>query len=906
MQIFVLAISLFYLAFLFWLAFVVEKSARLQNYIKNSGVIYSISLAIYCTAWTFYGSIGKASVNGIDFLPVYIGPTLLMPLWYFVMKKMIRISKMNKISTLADFLSLRYGVSIELGMLITVLCIIGIVPYISLQIKAISDSFEIILSQNNQFSWIKISNLSIIVSFIIGLFIIIFGAKKMESNEYHSGIVASVAFESVLKLVAFLVAGIFIVYFLFDSPAEIYDTISHKSKAMTELFVMSGHNRMTEWFWLSVLSAIAVVLLPRQFQIGVIENQNEAHLKKAIWIFPLYLFLINLFVLPIAFAGNILFDGLPINPDYYILDIPLKFNAKIIGVLVFLGGFSAASAMIIIEVLALSNMLSNNFLIPLLVNFGNKKKDFNEQLASKTLFLKQLSVVLIMVLSLIYYHLLSPFYSLVSIGLISFVFIAQFFPALLGALYWKKATKKAVFSSLIMGFVVWLYTLVLPSIIDNFAFGKKILEFGPYGISWLKPLALFGLTDFNPVIHGFFWSMFFNFCTYIFVSLNTNLSNIEKQQAHIFVDVFKYSDVVDSNVVWRETALISDIQSLLIKFIGEERTQQALLSFSKKYQLDLEKNKISDPRLIPFAERILSAVVGPVSARILVSSVITDKDIFINEVVDILKESREVFVLNKELTKQSTELSKAKEDLEKINNKLIQHDQIKDEFLATVSHELKSPITSIKSFAEILKENEDISKDEIEQFSGIIYKESERITRLINQLLDLERYDSGKQKLVLSVVNIGEFAQDVMQLFNHEGNKNVHGQPVQYKLNVQSGLNEMVFDRDKIYQVCINLLSNATKFTRENGEITLSIYKKDKDIFFEVKDEGNGIDEKYFDLIFEKFFQARNQDLKKPKGSGLGLAICKKIVQLHGGEIYVKASSKEGSTFVFDFPEFIL
>jgi signal transduction histidine kinase len=244
--------------------------------------------------------------------------------------------------------------------------------------------------------------------------------------------------------------------------------------------------------------------------------------------------------------------------------------------------------------------------------------------------------------------------------------------------------------------------------------------------------------------------------------------------------------------------------------------------------------------------------------------------------------------------------------LEKINNKLIQHDQIKDEFLATVSHELKSPITSIKSFAEILKENEDISKDEIEQFSGIIYKESERITRLINQLLDLERYDSGKQKLVLSVVNIGEFAEDVMQLFNHEGNKNIHGQPVQYKLNLQSGLNEMVFDRDKIYQVCINLLSNATKFTRENGEITLSIYKKDKDIFFEVKDEGNGIDEKYFDLIFEKFFQARNQDLKKPKGSGLGLAICKKIVQLHGGEIYVKESSKEGSTFVFDFPEFIL
>lgn len=894
----ILLIAFAYLGLLFWIAFWVENTEKLKNYIKNSSIVYSFSLAIYCTAWTYYGSIGTASNSGLNFLPIYLGPTLIMPLWYFFLRKMIRIVKMNNISTIADFLSLRYGVSSRLGMLITILCIIGIVPYISLQIKAISNSFEIIMFQNQVVNHTVSSNIPVVISFVLGMFILLFGAKKLESNEHHTGIVASIAFESILKLIAFLIAGIFISYFVFDSPQEIYQKSKLVLPDFNKLITIQGKSPFAEWFGLTVLSGIAVTLLPRQFQVSVIENQNESHLKTSIWLFPLYLLLINLFVMPIALGGNILFNGLDINPDYYILDIPLKFNQTFISVIVFIGGFSAASAMIILETIALSNMLSNNFLIPLILQLGKNKKNINDKLAKRTLTLRRISIIIILLSSLFYYKILSPYYSLVSIGLISFVFIAQFFPSVIGALYWKKATKKAVYISLFFGVSIWLYTLVLPSIIDNFTFGREIIEYGFLGCQFLKPTELFYLTDFSPVIHGFFWSMFFNFFSFIIVSLLTKPSNIENQQAYIYVDVFKYSSIEDSSVVWKETALISDISSLLEKFIGKEKTELALNSFSKRYNIILDQNLTSDPKIIPFVERLLSKIVGPVSARIMVESVIKDKEIYINEMLDIIQESKEIISLNRELIKKSTELEKAKFQLEETNNKLIILDQIKDDFLGTVSHELKSPLTSIRSFSEILSQNNDLTEEEVKNFSNIIYKESARITRLINQLLDLEKYDSGTQTLQLSAVNMDEFIEDLENVVKVE----LEEKNIKLIFNLQSNINEILMDKDKIYQVCINLLTNAIKFSKQDGVISLDISLDKSQYLFKVIDNGKGIEKEYQELIFEKFYQARNQTLKKPIGSGLGLAICKKIIELHNGKIYVKSSSPMGTILEFNIP----
>lgn len=897
-----LGIAFGYLGLLFWIAYWVENNSKIKKFVQNSSIVYSLSLAIYCTAWTYYGSIGTATQSGLNFLPIYLGPTLIMPLWYFFLRKMIRVVKMNNISTIADFLSLRYGVSSRLGMVITLLCIVGIVPYISLQIKAISNSFEIIMFQNAIVNSAISANIPVVISIVLGAFILIFGVQKMESNEHHTGIVASIAFESIFKLVAFLIAGIFVSYIVFDSPQEIYEKSKSILPNFNNLVTIQGKSPFAEWFGLTILSAIAVTLLPRQFQVSVIENQNESHLKTSIWLFPLYLLLINLFVMPIALGGNILFNGSTANPDYYILDIPLKFNQTLISVIVFIGGFSAASAMIILETIALSNMLSNNFMIPLILQLGKTKKNINEKLATKTLLLRRISIAIILLASLFYYKILSPYYSLVSIGLISFVFIAQFFPSVIGALYWKKSTKKAVYVSLTLGVCIWLYTLVLPSIIDNFTFGKNIIEFGLFDCQFLKPTELFYLSDFSPVVHGFFWSMFFNVFSFIIISLATIPSNLEKQQAYIYVDVFKYSNVEDSSVVWKETALISDITSLLEKFLGKERSQLALNSFSKRYGIEIDPALPSDPKLIPFVERLLSKIVGPISARIMVESVIKEKEIYINEMLDIIQESKEIITLNRELIKKSNELEKAKSQLENTNNKLIQHDQLKDDFLATVSHELKSPLTSIRSFSEILNQNKDLTEEEIGNFSNIIFKESGRISRLINQLLDLEKYDSGNQSLQLFAVNLSEFIVDLKNVVMTE----LEEKHIELIYNIDPTIHEILMDKDKIYQVCINLVSNAIKFSNSHDTITIAILKDSTNYYFSVKDNGKGIEKEYQELIFEKFYQARNQTLKKPIGSGLGLAICKKIIQLHQGEIYVKSSDAQGSEFEFSIPRFQL
>ena len=894
----VVVVSIGYLLLLFWIAFFVESRKNLLERIKNSSLIYALSLAIYCTAWTFYGSIGAASKSGLNFLAIYLGPTLFMPFWYMIVLKINRIAKANNVTTFADFLSVRYSKSINLGMFITILMIIGIIPYISLQIKAISESFRILMmtSLDTQ-DVVKSFNVPLIVTIIMGIFIIFFATRKMETTEHHTGLVASIAFESVFKLIAFITAGIVITYLLFDGHHDLYQSVVFSAKAK-EFFTFSSSTSMSDWAGMALLSGIAVTLLPRQFQVSVIENTNDSQIRTAVWAFPLYLFLINLFVIPVAIAGTILLSSNSYSPDYYLLQLPLNHGMKYIALLVFLGGFSAAAAMIIIETLALSNMLSNNFIIPLILKLGVHRENISGRIASQTLMLRRFSVITILGFTLIYYNSLSPYYSLVSIGLISFVFIAQFFPSILGALYLKSSHHRAVFVSITVGFVIWLYTLIFPSIIENTVWGQSIIQHGLFGLSIFKPKALFGLEIFSPVMHSFFWSMFFNVFSYVIVTLYYQPTNYEKQQAHIYVDVFKYGSIEETQVVWREIAAISDIRSLLIKFLGEEKTTVALNSFSKRYNINLDSDITTDPKLIPFVERLLSKIVGTVSARILIESVMKDKDIYINEMMDIIQESKEIITLNRELVKKSNELEKAKIEVEKINNQLILHDQTKDEFLATVSHELKSPLTSISSFSEILHDNEDLSSDEVNHFSGIISKESIRLTRLINQLLDLEKYDSGKQFLMASIVNLDEFFEDILNVLKPE----LDEKKIKVDLNIDSSINELIFDKDKMMQVFINLLNNAIKFSPEGSKLYVNAIRRSDHYYFDVKDKGNGIDPLYHQLIFEKFFQAKDQSLKKPKGSGLGLAICRKIVHLHQGRIYVQHSDPNGTIFAIELP----
>lgn len=897
----VVVVSLMYLGILFLVAWKAQQWTGLAGS-RLGAWIYPLSMGVYCTAWTYYGSIGKASVDGVEFLAVYVGPLLMVPLWALVLRKIIRITAVQRITTIADFISSRYGKNISLGSIVTLMCFIGIIPYISLQLKAISESFSIItsdgitaLSSRNVFE-----NTAFYVVMIMAGFTLLFGARRLQTNERHEGMMAAIAFESIVKLVAFVLIGAYITWGVFNGFGDIFGRAMNNIMTR-DLLIMPEKTDYREWFWITLLSAIAFTLLPRQFQVSVVENSSEDQLKPSMWKFPFYLFLINLFVLPVAIGGVLMFGRETVNPDYFILHIPLREGNKLMAMMAFIGGISAATSMIIVETMALSTMFSNNLLMPLIVGNEKLKERFSGVLNKISLWSRRLSILLILLLAYLYYLRLNQYYNLVSIGLISFVSVAQFSPAMLGGIFWKKGTKAGALSGILTGFAVWAYTLVLPSVIGSGDAVNSFIHEGPFGISVLRPGALFGLEDFGPISHAMFWSMFFNIVVYIVVSLNTTQNAMEQNQAEIFVDIFKYSAVYESSVVLKGKASLTDIDRLLTQFFGSDRSRQVIRLFARKHNIDVsEPGQVADQRIIAYAERLLSGVIGSASARIMIASIVDEDDIRFDEVVNILKESRQIISNNRELTRKSAELRAAMDELAMVNARLEENDRLKDDFLSTVTHELRTPITSIRAFSEILFDNPDFDSPDRQHYLGIIVKETERISRLISQVLDLERYESGRQKLTLSRVNVEELLNDAVESLAQL----IREKDVVTRISVQSGLKEIVCDRDKIMQVLINLLSNALKFVDEGtGKIEVNVSRGDGQVVFRIRDNGKGIPEEFQEMIFEKFFQAKNQLTRKPKGSGLGLAICRRIMELHRGEIGVSNAENGGAVFVFEFPD---
>jgi signal transduction histidine kinase len=629
--------------------------------------------------------------------------------------------------------------------------------------------------------------------------------------------------------------------------------------------------------------------------VAVVENVNENHLNKAMWLFPLYMLLINIFVIPTALAGQILFINQGVNPDSYVLAIPLKFNQKLLTLLTYIGGFSAATSMIIVETIALSVMISNNLIMPVVLKSKKFQERFNGNLSNLVNNIRRTSIVLIILLAYWYYKTIAEQYSLVSIGMVSFTAVAQFTPAIIGGLFWKTGNRKGALVGLLMGSFIWFYTLVLPSLVGAGYFPKSIIDNGLFGLEILKPFSLFGLTGMDNISHGLFWSLLFNLSCYVYISINSKASSIEHNQAVIFVDIFEYSGQIENTSIWRGRAYIADIQMLLSNFFGEKRSEKILKLFAQKYKINL-KSETADPRLVSYTEKLLAGVVGTASARIMISSISKEEKISTEEVISILKSSQELLSANKSLRKKSLELEKATSEL-KDANQILQHtDKLKDDFLTTVAHEIRTPLTSIRALSEIVYDNPDMEIEERKHFLGTVVKESDRLGRLINQVLDLEKYESGKQKLNKEKIDIQDVVKDsidaLFQQANEKGIKIVFI-PDHFAPKFEA-------DKDKLIQVVVNLLSNAIKFCEaQKGEITIATHYVEGCIYTSIKDNGLGIDQKFQRLIFDKFFQAEDQTLKKPKGSGLGLAISQKIIELHNGQIWLESQVGKGSKFTF-------
>ncbi len=857
----IIIVSLLYLLLLFGLAYWAEQKAEQKSYFINSPYIYALSLAVYCTAWTYYGSIGRASHTGYDFLLIYLGPTLSMPLWWFMMRKIIRIAKIQNIFSLADLIATRYGKNVTLGAIVSIFTVLGVIPYLALQIKAISETFTLLLDYPKNYARNPVFlDYGFYITLVMAIFTIYFGTRRLDLTRRNEGMVFAIAFESIFKLLAFLVAGTYVVFVVFDGFSDIFQKAFEQKELQKILYFQdSAKNQAWEWFLIGLASLFAVMFLPRQFQMAVVENKSEKHLEKAIWLFPLYLLLINIFVLPVALAGKLKF-GDSIDADIYILAFPLQNNNYSLALLTYLGGFAASTSMLIVASLALSLMLTNNLFIPLSIRMGVTQYFKDKQWGKWVLYIRRASIMLVLILA--YWYLYTAFdLPLVSIGLVSFVAVSQFAPAVIGGLYWKEATHKGALAGIVLGFAVWFYTLIVPNFVEAGLLSKSIMQEGLFGMSWLRPQSLFGL-EFSPVAHSLFWSLFFNITAYVAISAFTSQNSQERNQAELFVDIFKYADSYDEAVIWKGIAHKKNLEELLARFVGENKAKNLLNEFEQKNQGKLYADEAErNAKLVKYAEKILATAIGSTSARILVASVVQEEMLTQEEVLKILKETQELKKLNFELKKA---------------------DALKNEFISTVTHELKTPITSIRSLSEILYENPDLESTQREHFLKTVISETERMERLINQVLELEKFESGKQKLHLTTQNLNEIVKEAIRIYESI----IAEKKIQFSTQLSQEPLWSEVDKDRILQVILNFLSNAVKFAKT--KIIVSSYSKQNFIEIAVLDDGKGVPAELKDAIFEKFFQAENQNNRKPKGSGLGLAISKKIIQYHKGSIGVE------------------
>lgn len=886
-----IAILLAYLGFQFFVAQWAEKKKNSKW--TNNAYVYSFSLAVYCTAWTYYGSIGVAAKSGLNYIPIYLGPVLIFPVWIIVLKKIIRISRVNKISSIADFISLRYGNSRFLGALVTLICIVAILPYVGLQLKAISETFHVVTQSENSSN--VLDDTSTYVAFILALFASFYGTRYGDASEKRKGIVTAIAMESVIKLLLFLTLGIYVTYFVFDGFHDIY-TKASVLEGFKEKNTIHGLEGGMNWLMFCVLSLFAIFLLPRQFHMTVVENHTEKHVRKAIWIFPLYLLLFNIFVYPIAWGGNILFDKKALNPDMFSLLIPQFFNDNFMTVLVFIGGFSAAISMIIASSITLSTMLSNNLLIPYgyLDALKTKNKEDN---TIRIVNIRRLGIFLLIVLAYIFYRYFLIDFSLVSVGMISFVIVAQLGPAFFGALFWKRGSVQGAIWGMVVGMTVTTYTLILPFFLNQGNSASSFMD-GAFGVKLLKPFQLFGLDYLEPIPHSLFWSLFFNFMTYLLVSVSFKGDYRERNYAEMYVDINRYINNHEDAFVWKGTAYVKDIEKVLTRFLGEERTKRALRIFNTKYNIDKD-NTMADSRLIKFAENLLTGHIGTASAKILIEGVTKEDKISLPEVLRILEESKEHIIVNKKLTETSRELKEISAQLKKANESLMTKDKQKDEFLDTVTHELRTPITAIRAASEILHDDDEIPEALRKQFLQNIISESDRLNRLIDKILDLEKFETGKQKIYPAEGDISKTIRKAIDpLHQLLSNKNIT-----FKFDEVVPKVLVIYDEERIIQVVTNLLSNAIKFCdASNGVITIQVTAEENFLNVAVFNNGKPVNPDELETIFDKFYQSQNQNVKKPIGSGLGLAISRQIIEMHHGKIWATNPESGGVIFTFTLP----
>lgn len=659
----VVLVALGYLCALFAIAHVADTSGRRLMTGRARTTIYALALGVYCTSWTFYGSVGFASRAGFDFLGIYLGPILVIGLGHRFVARIVETAKSQNITSIADFVGARYGKSERVAALVCTVAVIGALPYIALQLKAVANSLSVFLIATGGQALTPdvpvLSDLAFLVAIVLAGFACAFGTRHIDATEHQDGLVLAIAVESLIKLVAFLALGVFVVYGLFDGAA---DLLAKAARPPSGAPIWERTSNWPTFLTLTLLSSSAALLLARQFHMTIVENRDVRDVRRAAWMFPLYLVAINLFVLPLAMAGELLMPGAGVDRDMTVLLLPLQREAGLLALCVFVGGLSAATAMVIVASVALAIMISNHLVMPLLLRGRRGLSDplrsvaistsqsgdgtAGGDLGSKIVIIRRFAILVVIMLGYAYYRAAGEA-ALVSIGLLSFAATAQIAPAFFGGLVWRRGTALGAAAGLSIGILVWAYTLLMPSLAHAGSPWVDIIRQGPLGIAALRPEALFGL-DLPPLPHGVFWSLSLNVLAYVGCSLLRPANAMERLQANAFVASDR-ATMAQSFSLWRSSVTEAELQSTIGRYLGQERTQRAFEGFATGRGDAPSPNREADIHLLRFGEHLLSSAIGAASSRLVLSLLLRRRNLSTEAAFKLLDDASAALQYNRDI-----------------------------------------------------------------------------------------------------------------------------------------------------------------------------------------------------------------------------------------------------------------
>ncbi len=643
-----LLVSLGYVGVLFAVAYLGDLRGATPRWRWARPLIYSLALAVYCSSWTFYGAVGTAARTGLGFLPIYLGPLLMLLFGWRILERLVLISGEHRIVSIADFLSSRYGRAPGLAALVAAVALIAAVPYVALQFKAVAMSVEVLAPGSDDALF---GDPALYVALLLAVFAILFGTRQIDATEHHRGMVLAVALESLVKLLAFVAIGVLALLHL-PGDGHLGARVVDAARVVTAPGLPTGFIAQT------LIAFTAIICLPRQFHVAVVECQDPADIRPARWLFGGYLVVFSVFVVPITLAGQSLLAGSGASPDTYVLALPLALDQQTLALMAYIGGFSAATGMVIVASVALATMVSNDLVMPLLLR--------NEVLASKifkarggidrqVLWVRRITIVALALMAYAYYRgAAAAGDSLAQHGLLAFAAVAQFAPALIGGLYWRGASRAGAFAGLLLGALTWAYTLLLPALTQSSDAGAAWIAHGPFALWWLRPQQLFGLIGWDPLTHGVFWSLLFNVGGLFLVSARRRPRLQEQLLATTYLDPYAQRSPLAPGG-WAGSVRSGDLLALAERILGERHARRAFDDYAQNQGRSWQPEHLADRALMQFTERLLASAIGAASARLTLTTALRGSGMELGEVVSLLDEASQELRFNRQVLSTTLE-----------------------------------------------------------------------------------------------------------------------------------------------------------------------------------------------------------------------------------------------------------